>query len=60
MIAKLNRDFLEVVRLPDVKERLFVQGIETVGTTPEEFSKLIREDLRKYAKVVKDTSIRAE
>lgn len=60
VIAKLNQDFLKMVHLPDVKERLFVQGIETVGTTPAEFSRIIREDLKKYAKVVKDASIRAE
>ncbi len=60
IISKLNGESLKVLGLPDVKERLFMQGVEAVGTTPEAFFDTIRNDTKKYATVVKEAGIRAE
>ena len=47
--------------MPDVIERLATQGgNELVGNTPEEFARVIKNDLAKYAKLVKEAAIKIE
>lgn len=48
------------MKLPDAKERLANVGFEIVASTPDEFAKLIRDDIPKWTKVVRDSAIRAE
>jgi tripartite-type tricarboxylate transporter receptor subunit TctC len=47
--------------MPDVIERLATQGgNELVGNSPEEFAQVIRDDLAKYAKLVKAAGIQPQ
>jgi tripartite-type tricarboxylate transporter receptor subunit TctC len=47
--------------MPDVIERLATQGgNELVGNTPEEFAQVIRNDLAKYARLVKEARIQRQ
>jgi tripartite-type tricarboxylate transporter receptor subunit TctC len=48
------------VKLPDAKERLGNVGFEIVGSTPDEFAKLIRDEIPKWTKVVREGGIRGE
>jgi tripartite-type tricarboxylate transporter receptor subunit TctC len=41
-----------VIQLPDIKERFFKDGIEGVGSTPEQFAQHIRAERAKWEKVV--------
>jgi tripartite-type tricarboxylate transporter receptor subunit TctC len=45
---------------PELKPRLEQEGAEPVGNTPEEFSKLLREDIAKYAEAVKISGAKPE
>jgi tripartite-type tricarboxylate transporter receptor subunit TctC len=45
---------------PDIRKRLIEQGAEPVGNTPEEFDKLLREDVARWGEVVKVSGARAE
>jgi tripartite-type tricarboxylate transporter receptor subunit TctC len=45
---------------PDVKEKLLAQGIEPASSTPAELDALIRSDLARWTKVVKESGARAE
>jgi tripartite-type tricarboxylate transporter receptor subunit TctC len=60
IITKLNTEFLNVLRLPDTQERLSAQGIEPIGTTPEQLAAHLRSELPKWAKVVKASGARAD
>ena len=60
IVAKLHADIVRVLRMPDVRERLSAQGADPVGNTPEEFGAIIRHDVAKWAKVVKDAGIKVE
>jgi tripartite-type tricarboxylate transporter receptor subunit TctC len=60
IVERLNRETARVLQLPDIRESLLKQGAEPVGSTPEEFGKLIRADLEKWTKVVKATGARVE
>jgi tripartite-type tricarboxylate transporter receptor subunit TctC len=53
IVAKLSQEIARALRLPDVSERLLVQGMEPTSSTPEEFSAYIRSEMTKWAKVVK-------
>jgi tripartite-type tricarboxylate transporter receptor subunit TctC len=60
VIAFLNREIAEIVALPDIKERLAVLGFESVGSTPEEFSRHAKAEFEKWAKVIRDSNIKSE
>jgi tripartite-type tricarboxylate transporter receptor subunit TctC len=60
IIAKLNTEFLRVLRLLDTQDRLYAVGIESIGTTPEQLAAHLRSELPKWAKVVKASGARAD
>lgn len=53
IIATLSGAIIKATRAADIKQRLLDQGAEPLGNTPEEFSKLLREEVEKWAEVVK-------
>ncbi len=60
IVAKLNAEMGRVLALPAVRERFATLGFEPVSTTPAQFAQLIRADLAKWQKVVRDSGARAE
>ena len=60
IVDKLHREVMRIIRLPESKERLAGVGFEIVGSTPEEFAQLIRDEIPKWTKVVREAGIRAE
>lgn len=60
MVRKLNADFAAVLGMPDVEERLRTLGIDKVASTPEQFREVIRTDIARFAKVVKETGAKVE
>jgi len=59
IIARLNRELLRVLSSADVKQKFLSEGTETVGNTPAEFAAVIKSDLEKLGKVIRDAGIRA-
>ncbi len=53
IINRLNKEVVAVLNLPDVKEFLFKQGLDTAPSTPEEFGAYIRSEKAKWEKVIK-------
>jgi tripartite-type tricarboxylate transporter receptor subunit TctC len=45
---------------PDMKKRLLEQGAEPVGNTPEEFSAMLKEEVARWAEVVRISGARAD
>jgi tripartite-type tricarboxylate transporter receptor subunit TctC len=61
VVDLLYREVAKALKMPDVVERLATQGgNELVGNTPEEFAQVIRNDLAKYAKLVKAAKIQVQ
>jgi tripartite-type tricarboxylate transporter receptor subunit TctC len=48
------------LRGADIKEKLTGLGMEAVGGTPEQYSAQIKEELAKYARIVKAAGIKAD
>jgi tripartite-type tricarboxylate transporter receptor subunit TctC len=51
---------VKVMAQPDMNARLIAQGVDIVGAGPREFGKIIREEVDKWAKLVKRAGITAE
>ncbi|MFG5775477.1 tripartite tricarboxylate transporter substrate binding protein [Comamonas sp. J-3] len=60
VVAKINTDFNQVMRDPDVKQRLYVAGAEANPGTPEDLAKLLQAEMDKWAKVVKAANIKID
>jgi len=60
ILERLNREVRKVINAPDVKENWSKQGAVPMGMTPEEFGKFLREDIAKWAKLVKDTGMKVD
>ena len=58
--GKLNTELLRVITAPDVKEKMFGLGMDIAGGTPEEFGALVRSDIAKWAKVIREAGIKPE
>jgi tripartite-type tricarboxylate transporter receptor subunit TctC len=58
LIQKLNADTAKAINLPDAKEKLSSQGFDIQGGTPEQFGQVIRNDIAKYGKVIREAGIR--
>ncbi|MCZ8254125.1 MAG: tripartite tricarboxylate transporter substrate-binding protein, partial [Polaromonas sp.] len=60
IINKLNAELRRSLALPDVKEKLAEQGIYAETSTPAEFTKLIADDQKRWAAVIKAANIKPE
>jgi tripartite-type tricarboxylate transporter receptor subunit TctC len=60
IVSKINAEIVKALKQPDVIERYTALGIESVTSTPREFAGIIRSDLKKYLKVIKDAGIKTE
>jgi tripartite-type tricarboxylate transporter receptor subunit TctC len=60
IINKLNVEMVKVFKRPDVQKRLTEMGAEYVGSSPQELNKQLANDVRTWAKWVKDVGVRVE
>ena len=60
VITRLNQEIARVLVRADIKERFLNAGIETVGSTPEQFAAIIKADMASMAKVIKDAGIKVD
>jgi len=60
ILARLNTESAKALRLPATRERLQSVGLSPAPDTPEEFAQFTRNELDRWAKVVKAAHIRAE
>jgi tripartite-type tricarboxylate transporter receptor subunit TctC len=60
IIERWNQVLLEVLNTPEAKDNLLKVGVDATSGTPEAFAKFIREEIDKWAKVVKASSARVD
>jgi tripartite-type tricarboxylate transporter receptor subunit TctC len=58
--GKLSAELLKAITLPEVKERMFGLGMEVAGGTPDSFGTLVKSDIAKWAKVIREAGIKVE
>jgi tripartite-type tricarboxylate transporter receptor subunit TctC len=59
-VAKLNSSINAALKMEDVRSRLMGAGIEIQGGTPEQFAEVIRIEVDKWGRIVKDAGIQPE
>jgi tripartite-type tricarboxylate transporter receptor subunit TctC len=60
IVMKWNREVARAIALPEMNERFIAQGIDLEASTPEAFASLIKSEVPKWRKVVKDSGARAD
>ena len=55
IIEKLNKAFLAAINDPEVSKVLAADAVETVGSTPEELATHIKEEIAKWAPIIKES-----
>ena len=60
IVKVLNDATVRAARDPGLKQKMVEQGADPVGNTPEEFGKLLREEVARWAEIVKISGAKAE
>jgi len=56
----LHAALLKALARPETKERLATLGIDPIGSTPEAFNRFLKEELAKWAQVIKAANLKAQ
>ena len=60
LINRLNQEIVRCLDRTDVREKFLKAGLETVGSSPQEFGAKIKSEITRLGKVIKDAGIRSE
>lgn len=60
VIERIHASLRNALALPDVQKQLGDQGLELVGSSPEDFRNTLKSDLVKWADVIKQAGVRID
>ncbi len=60
LITRLNQEFVRVLTQADMKEKFLGVGVEPRGGTPEQMVAIVKSDMAKWGKVIKEAGIRVD
>jgi tripartite-type tricarboxylate transporter receptor subunit TctC len=60
VVARINLEFNKALKVPELNKRLSDEGADPAGGTPEQFAKLIKDDIPRWGKVVKDSGAKVD
>lgn len=60
IMVKIGADVAQVVKLPDIVERMKSLGIDPLGLSGDEWAKLLKSDAERYSKAVKISGAKAD
>jgi tripartite-type tricarboxylate transporter receptor subunit TctC len=60
VVAKLNAEFNKALQSPELRKKLGDEGADPAGGTPEQFAALIRDEIPRWSKVVKESGARID
>ena len=58
IVNRLQQEIARAVNKPEVKELLFNAGVESNGTTPDEFAAYVKNESARMGKVIREANIR--
>jgi len=59
IVDRLYAECARILKMPDIVERLKAGGLDPEGTTPEQHEAKIKDDIARWAKLVKETGVTA-
>lgn len=60
VIAKLHGEFVRALHAPEVRERLAPAGYEIIANTPEQFASHMRAQMKRLARLIRETGARPD
>ena len=57
VITRLHDETVKALKQPDVAERLVKAGLQPVGNTPEQFAKVIRDEIEQFGRLAKELGV---
>ena len=60
VIARLHKEIVLVLQVPEVKQRLLEQSADPVGSSPEELGRVVAAELKSWASVIRQAGIKAD
>jgi len=60
VVTKINAEFNKALQLPDLRKKLGDEGADAAGGTPEQFAALIKDDMVRWGKVVKESGAKLD
>lgn len=60
IVARLHQELIKVLQQPDVKSRLEGEGAEIFGTSPEQSAIVVRTEIERMAKLIKQLGLQAD
>jgi len=60
IVARLNAEFNKALKLPELNKRLGDEGADPAGGTPEQFAALIKDEIPRWGKVVKESGAKVD
>jgi tripartite-type tricarboxylate transporter receptor subunit TctC len=60
VIAAIHRDIGKVLAMPDVRQRMFDLGLEVAGGPPERLGELVKSDIAKWGRVIKEVGVKVD
>jgi tripartite-type tricarboxylate transporter receptor subunit TctC len=60
VVNRLSQEISRFIKTPEAREHLLGRGVEAVGSTPEELGDVVRSEIAKVGKLIKDTGIKVE
>lgn len=60
VVRKIHGELVRITQSPEMKERLLAQGLQPVANTPEQFATVLKDDVQRWTKLVKDAGITVE
>ena len=60
IVDKLNREMVRILRLPELRERLAVDGSEPVGSSSQQFGEHMHTEIVKWRNLIRELGIRSE
>ena len=60
IVAKLNSEIVNILKSPDIGQRMSAEGAMLVGNTPQEYLEYLKAELQKWTRVVKEVGIRLD
>lgn len=60
LINSIHAATMKILQMPDLRDSFAKQGLEVVGSTPEEFGAFIKSEIAKWTKVVRESGARID
>ena len=60
LVTRINADIIRALQAPEVKERFDAQGLEIIGSSPEQFAAHLKAEIARWSNVVKAAGVRPD